>query len=566
MGPPRIPRFMAAVAPLVATDVTGATASFLLSWRRAGRLVLPRCSFALSPAQRYLPRLNLPHPVLSRTQQQPRAAAYGHALLRAATYDRAQPRTAVCASTSARRQHLRGQQLTPPPPSLPQLPPWGEGDVGVAGPAATPPLSLTAACAAVGGRVREGGGKTVKHLQLPPAATVAPPAAAPAATCPCTRQQRQQSQPETPLLQQPREWFSQRRVSGSVGAAALGAGESAAALDASETAATGACESSTSESTASAEALHTFTLDSCASLCFFRDAPQSHHSLHRSQSYWLTPLEASSSHEPPLSSRVRQSLQLSFRPPPPLVLDEIGQRVAICTCSWTGRRLAIFTRQPGSSLYTLTTASAQVAMSSQVAVSNQVSASGQFAASCSCRVLSHQTLLRHHRLGHPSLPHLCNMHSRLLVCGLPKSLPPLPRSLAPLCLPCVEGRQRAAPHSSCFLRPLLLCTLSTWTSQPLTPCLFAKDLAHTPLDGRGWRCVGVSGLGRALPCLQYQHEQALSSRSPLRLPGLPHRCPAMAVLPPSLASSPVHTDFCVCRVESCRVESRRVASSPVRGR
>ncbi|CAI7868687.1 unnamed protein product, partial [Closterium sp. NIES-54] len=185
MGPPRIPRFMAAVAPLVASDVTGATASFLLSWRRAGRLVLPRCSFALSPAQRYLPRPDLPHPVLSRTQQQPRAAAYGRALLRAAAYDRVQPRTAVCASTSARRQHLCEQQLTPPPPSLPQLPPWGEGDVGVAGPAATPPLSLTAACAAVGGRVREGGGKTVKHLQLPPAATVAPPAAAPAATCPC---------------------------------------------------------------------------------------------------------------------------------------------------------------------------------------------------------------------------------------------------------------------------------------------------------------------------------------------------------------------------------------------
>ncbi|CAI7876489.1 unnamed protein product [Closterium sp. NIES-53] len=164
MGPPRISRFVAPIAPLVATDVTGATASCLLSWRRAGRLVLPRCSFALSPAQRYPPRPDLPHPVLSRTQQQPRAAAYGRALLRAAAYDRDHPRKAVFASTSARRQHLREQQLTPPPPSLPQLLPWGEGDVGVAG----------------------GGGKTVKHLQLPPAATVAPPAAAPAATCPCS--------------------------------------------------------------------------------------------------------------------------------------------------------------------------------------------------------------------------------------------------------------------------------------------------------------------------------------------------------------------------------------------
>ncbi|CAI7780719.1 unnamed protein product [Closterium sp. NIES-54] len=42
------------------------------------------------------------------------------------------------------------------------------------------------------------------------------------------------------------------------------------------------------------------------------------------------------------------------------------------------------------------------------------------------------------------------MHSRLLVSGLPRSLPSLPRSHAPPCLPCVEGRQRAAPHSSSF--------------------------------------------------------------------------------------------------------------------
>ncbi|CAI7822971.1 unnamed protein product [Closterium sp. NIES-54] len=42
------------------------------------------------------------------------------------------------------------------------------------------------------------------------------------------------------------------------------------------------------------------------------------------------------------------------------------------------------------------------------------------------------------------------MHSRLLVSGLPRSLPPLPPSPAPPCLPCVEGRQRAAPHSSSF--------------------------------------------------------------------------------------------------------------------
>ncbi|CAI7880738.1 unnamed protein product, partial [Closterium sp. NIES-53] len=61
-----------------------------------------------------------------------------------------------------------------------------------------------------------------------------------------------------------------------------------------------------------------------------------------------------------------------------------------------------------------------------------------------------QTLLWHHRLGHPSLPRLRGMHSRLLVSGLPRSLPPLPPSPAPPCLPCVEGRHRTAPHSCSF--------------------------------------------------------------------------------------------------------------------
>ncbi|CAI5498457.1 unnamed protein product [Closterium sp. Naga37s-1] len=42
------------------------------------------------------------------------------------------------------------------------------------------------------------------------------------------------------------------------------------------------------------------------------------------------------------------------------------------------------------------------------------------------------------------------MTSRFLVTGLPRSLPPLPPGPAPTCVPCVEGRQRAAPHSSEF--------------------------------------------------------------------------------------------------------------------
>ncbi|CAI7834888.1 unnamed protein product [Closterium sp. NIES-54] len=42
------------------------------------------------------------------------------------------------------------------------------------------------------------------------------------------------------------------------------------------------------------------------------------------------------------------------------------------------------------------------------------------------------------------------MASRVLVSGLPRSLPPLPPGPAPTRVPCVEGRQRAALHSSEF--------------------------------------------------------------------------------------------------------------------
>ncbi|CAI7837967.1 unnamed protein product [Closterium sp. NIES-54] len=121
-----------------------------------------------------------------------------------------------------------------------------------------------------------------------------------------------------------------------------------------------------------------------------------------------------------------------------------GQRVSICTCTRTGRHLATFIRRPGSSLYTLTTEPPQVAGSTQV------SASGPVAAPCSYRLLSHQTLLWHHLLGHPSLPRIRGMHSRLLVSGLPRSLPPLTPSPAPPSPPCVKGWQRATPHSSSF--------------------------------------------------------------------------------------------------------------------
>ncbi|CAI7806587.1 unnamed protein product [Closterium sp. NIES-53] len=138
-----------------------------------------------------------------------------------------------------------------------------------------------------------------------------------------------------------------------------------------------------------------------------------------------------------------------------------GQRVT--HCAQTGCHLASFTRRPGSGLYTLTTESPPVAASGHVAASSQVfaaaSRSGPESVPCSCRLLSHQTLLWHHRLGHPSLPRLRGMASRVLVSGLPRSLPPLPPGPAPTCVPCVEERQRAAPHSSEF--PLTEAPLQT---------------------------------------------------------------------------------------------------------
>ncbi|CAI7929681.1 unnamed protein product [Closterium sp. NIES-54] len=168
------------------------------------------------------------------------------------------------------------------------------------------------------------------------------------------------------------------------------------------------------------------------------------------------PVVARSSNVLPFSGG---SVRLTDRSSPPFVLCELGECVTICTCIRTGRHLATFTRWPGSSMYTLAT------KPPQVAASPQVSASGQVAASCSCRLLSHQILLWHHRLDHPSLPRLRDIHFRLLVSGLPRSLPPLPPLPTPPCLPCVEGRQHAAPHSSSFpptTAPLQTLHMDVW--------------------------------------------------------------------------------------------------------
>ncbi|CAI7845844.1 unnamed protein product [Closterium sp. NIES-54] len=227
----------------------------------------------------------------------------------------------------------------------------------------------------------------------------------------------------------------------------------------------GACDSASAEAKPE-EALHTFTLDSGASRFFFHDSTT------------VTPLTAPvpvTLVDPSRGLVVARGATVLPYPVAPsglltglhlpsftksLVATSVlhdkwvtvtqpgGKLVVICTDSHTGEHLATFTRRPGSGLY-----------------SGQVAASVEVAASCSCRLLTHHNLLWHHRLGHPSLPCLHGMHSRLLVSGLPRSLPPLLRSLAPPCLPCVEGWQRAAPHSSSFpptTAPLQTLHMDVW--------------------------------------------------------------------------------------------------------
>ncbi|CAI7773629.1 unnamed protein product, partial [Closterium sp. NIES-53] len=153
-------------------------------------------------------------------------------------------------------------------------------------------------------------------------------------------------------------------------------GIAAAALDASE--------SGTLPGTPPVEALHTFTLDSGTSRCFFRDSTT------------LTPLPA------PVPVRLADP----SRGPVVARSSTVLPCPAVPSGSLSGLHLPPFS--------------------------------------------TNLTLLWHHRLGHPSLPRLRGMHSLLLVSGLPRSLPPLPPSPAPPCLPFVEGRHRAAPHSSSF--------------------------------------------------------------------------------------------------------------------
>ncbi|CAI7896393.1 unnamed protein product [Closterium sp. NIES-54] len=146
-------------------------------------------------------------------------------------------------------------------------------------------------------------------------------------------------------------------------------------------AALGASASGTLPGTAPAEALHTFTLDSGASRCFFCDrttltpllAPVP---IRLADPSWGPVVARSSTVLPcpavPFGSLSRLHLpSFSTNLVSTDALQDVMvttttprvQRVSICMCTRTGRHLATFTCQPGSSLYTLATKPPQVAAS-----------------------------------------------------------------------------------------------------------------------------------------------------------------------------------------------------------
>ncbi|CAI7933981.1 unnamed protein product, partial [Closterium sp. NIES-54] len=135
--------------------------------------------------------------------------------------------------------------------------------------------------------------------------------------------------------------------------------------------------------TAPAEALHTFTLDSGASRSFFPDSttltplpapvlvrladPSGGPVVARSSTVLPCPAvpfgSVSGLHLPSFSTNLVSTATLQDT----MVTNTTpgGQRVSICMCTHTGRHLAMFTRRPGSSLYTLATEPPHVAASAQ---------------------------------------------------------------------------------------------------------------------------------------------------------------------------------------------------------
>ncbi|CAI7837205.1 unnamed protein product, partial [Closterium sp. NIES-54] len=203
------------------------------------------------------------------------------------------------------------------------------------------------------------------------------------------------------------------------------------------------------ESTLPAKAFHTFTFDSGDSCCFFRDSttltplsapvpvrladPSGSPVVARSSTVLPCPAVPSGSlsrlHLPLFSTNFVSTAALQDA----MVTTTTpwGQRVLICMCTRTGRHLAMFTRRPGSSLYTLAIEPPQVVASAQVSSSDQVAPLARVA-SCRTRLSCGTTAL----VTHPCHAFVaCTPASLSLVFPKPSFL-------------CAEGRQHAAPHSS----------------------------------------------------------------------------------------------------------------------
>ncbi|CAI7830386.1 unnamed protein product [Closterium sp. NIES-53] len=202
----------------------------------------------------------------------------------------------------------------------------------------------------------------------------------------------------------------------------------------------------TSPGAAPEDASLSFTLDSGASHCFFRD--------HTTLTPLPTPFSVALADPTsgPVTARYTTTLPCPAVPSgsltgfhvPLFLRNLVGVRPLV------SQHVGVWIEPSGET--TVLAAAAVAATAAAATAPDPCHCPPSVAASCSCRTLAHPTVLWHHRMGHPSISRLRAMSSQCLILGLPCVLPSLPPSLAPPCGPCVEGRLRATPHSS-SLRP-----------------------------------------------------------------------------------------------------------------